>query len=351
MRIFAILLATILLTSAAIAKSKPKPDEWRSIFDGSTLDGWKANEHPESWTVKDGAIRGDGPASHLFYMGEVCVNCEFKAEVRISHGGNSGMYVRTAFGPGFPKGYEAQVDNTHSDPVRTGSLYGFVKILEQLIPDDTWWTQHVIIEGNHIQIFVNDKKTVDFIDEKNTYTSGYLALQQHNAGSIVEFKNLMVRALPPPKSPLVGTWRIDRPASKFSVGEPPTQLELRILEERNGLRYQSESTTADGQKHGANYFARPDGYDYRMTGSPTTDHVSIEETNFHYVHDGLRMAKIRKKRDERVFLIDTKMGTTLIGHAVYVVSPDGKTLTREGSTTHADGQKLEYKEVLRKADP
>ena len=127
MRIFAILLATILLTSAAIAKSKPKPDEWKSIFDGTTLDGWKANEHPESWTVKDGAIRGDGPASHLFYMDEKCVNCEFKAEVRINHGGNSGMYVRTAFGPGFPKGYEAQVDNTHTDPVRTGSLYGFVK--------------------------------------------------------------------------------------------------------------------------------------------------------------------------------------------------------------------------------
>ena len=119
--------------------------------------------------------------------------------MRINHGGNSGMYFRTAFGPGFPKGYEAQVDNTHKDPVRTGSLYNFVKVFEQLIPDDTWWTQHVIVEGNHIQIFVNDKKTVDFIDEKNTYTNGYLALQQHNAGSVVEFKNLMMKTLPPPE--------------------------------------------------------------------------------------------------------------------------------------------------------
>src|SRR5580658_8698820 len=81
-----------------------KADEWKMIFDGTSLDGWKANEHPESWTVKDGAIRGDGPASHLFYMDAKCVNCEFKAEVRINHGGNSGMYVRTAFGPGFPRG-------------------------------------------------------------------------------------------------------------------------------------------------------------------------------------------------------------------------------------------------------
>ena len=71
-----------------------------------------------------------------------------------------------------------------------------------MIPDDTWYTQHIIVEGNHIQIFINDKKTVDFTDEKNTFTDGYLALQQHNAGSVVEFKNLMMRHLPAPASPL-----------------------------------------------------------------------------------------------------------------------------------------------------
>ena len=85
------------LVSLAFAANKPKKDDWRPIFDGSTLEGWQALDHPESWTVKDGAIRGDGPASHLFYKAEKCVNCEFKAEVRINHGGNSGMYVRAAF--------------------------------------------------------------------------------------------------------------------------------------------------------------------------------------------------------------------------------------------------------------
>ncbi len=327
-----------------------KKDPWKPMFDGSTLEGWKANEHPESWTVKDGAIRGDGPASHLFYMTEKCVNCEFKAEVRINHGGNSGMYFRTAFGPGFPKGYEAQVDSTHTDPVRTGSLYGFVKVFEQLIPDDTWFTQHVIVEGNHIQIFVNDKQTVDFVDQANTYTNGYLALQEHNPGSVVEFKNLMMKPLPPPKSPLAGTWHLNREQSKFSVGEPPTQLEIRILEERDGLRYQSASVTADGQKHGANYFARPDGFDYRITGSPTYDHVSIELTDAHYVHQTLRVAKVRKKLDDHTYLVETKMGREPIGKAYYTVSPDGKTLTREGTTKHEGGQVVEYKEVLQKVE-
>ncbi|MDQ2949666.1 MAG: DUF1080 domain-containing protein [Acidobacteriota bacterium] len=174
-------------------------DGWINMFDGKTLDGWKANERPESWTAKDGEIVGDGPASHLFWMVRECENCEFKAEVKINHGGNSGMYFRTAFGPGFPKGYEAQVDNTHKDPKRTGSLYNFKNITEQLIPDDTWWTQHIIADGNHIIIKVNDKVVVDFVDEKNTYTKGYLALQQHNAGSVVEYRNLMMRPLPASK--------------------------------------------------------------------------------------------------------------------------------------------------------
>jgi hypothetical protein len=42
---------------------------------------------------------------------------------------------------------------------------------------------------------VNDKVTVDYIDSKNTFMKGYLALQQHNKGSVVEFKNLAMRHL------------------------------------------------------------------------------------------------------------------------------------------------------------
>jgi Domain of Unknown Function (DUF1080) len=169
---------------------------WISMFDGKTLDGWKANENPGSWKVVDGAITGDGPASHLFWMTRECENCEFRAEVRLNHSGNSGMYFRTAFGPGFPKGYEAQVENTSPDPQKTGSLYGIAKVTEQLIPDDTWWTQDIVARGNHIIIKVNGKAVVDTVDERNRYTKGYLALQQHNEGSVVQYRNLMMRPLP-----------------------------------------------------------------------------------------------------------------------------------------------------------
>lgn len=169
---------------------------WVNMFDGKTLKGWKANENAESWTVKDETIVGNGERSHLFWMERECRNCEFQADVKISDGGNSGMLFRAAWGPGFPKGYEAQVNSTHKDPVRTGSLYNFVKIYEQLVPPDTWFNQHIIAQGNHIVIEVNGKRVVDFVDEKNTFTNGYLVLQQHNKGSVVVFKNLKMKPLP-----------------------------------------------------------------------------------------------------------------------------------------------------------
>src|ERR1039458_2839781 len=140
------LLAAGCLLAAPCLLAADEGGGWIAMFDGKTLDGWKAGDNPESWSVKDGKIVEDG---------------EFKAEVKINHGGNSGMYFRAKFGPEWPAGYEAQVNNTHSDWRRTGSLYRFADIKEQLIPDDTWWTQQVIANGNHIIIKVNDKVVVD----------------------------------------------------------------------------------------------------------------------------------------------------------------------------------------------
>lgn len=173
---------------------KPGKDGWVKLFDGKTLSGW-TTVGQNKWAVKDGVVVGTGPVSHLFSP-YVYTNLEFKSEVRLNHSGNSGMYFRTAVGPGFPKGYEAQVENTSPDPQRTGGLYGFSKVGEQLIQDDTWWTQHIIAIGNHVIIKVNDKIVTDFIDEKNTYKTGHLAFQQHNDGSVVEYRNSVAKHLP-----------------------------------------------------------------------------------------------------------------------------------------------------------
>ena len=132
-------------------------------------------------------------------MGEECENCEFQAEVKLNKGGNSGMYFRVKFETGWPNGYEAQVNNSHKDWRRTGSLYKLSDVKDQLVPDDTWWTQHIIADGNHIVIKVNGKTVVDYVDQDNTYQKGYLALQQHNLGSVVQYRNIMMKKLPSPK--------------------------------------------------------------------------------------------------------------------------------------------------------
>jgi hypothetical protein len=194
------LIAGLLLTAFQLGAAEP---EWKTIFDGKTLNGWKANENAASWTVRDGAIVGDGERSHLFYMGEQCEDCEFKTEIKISPGGNSGMYFRTKFELGSPAGYEAQINNSHTDPRRTGSLYkhldptthlGAHEIRNQLVPDNAWWTQHVIARGNHIVIRVNDKVVVDYMDS-DPLQKGYVALQQHHVGSVVHFRNVMLKKL------------------------------------------------------------------------------------------------------------------------------------------------------------
>ena len=187
------MLVGMLLLAAAMPLAAA--GDWIQMFDGKTLDGWKATEKAENWTVEDGSIVGRGPRSHLFWMKEQCGDCEFIAEVKISDKGNSGMYFRAKFGPGWPEGYEAQVNSTHRDWKRTGSLYNFADIRERLVPPDTWFTQHIIAKGNHIVIRVNEKTVVDYVDEKNTHTKGYLALQQHDPGSTVHYRNLRMRPI------------------------------------------------------------------------------------------------------------------------------------------------------------
>src|SRR5689334_20935038 len=92
---------------------------WISLFDGKTLEGWKASENQGGFTVADGTITFAGQRSHLFYVGKVqnadFKNFELKAEVLTKPLANSGIYFHTEYQEkDFPKkGFETQVANTH----------------------------------------------------------------------------------------------------------------------------------------------------------------------------------------------------------------------------------------------
>jgi serine/threonine protein kinase len=182
-----------------------------SLFNGRNLLGWKV--HPSArgaWKVENGAITCTGSASHLFTSRGDYENFHFLAEAKINLRGNSGLYFRAQYGgPGFPQGYEAQINCGHSDPIRTGSLYpapwAFPKLSaadkEKLIvrkaphkPGD-WFLLEVIADGNHFVIKVNGTTTVDFVDRDNTYRKGHFALQHHDASTKVWFRKLEVKEL------------------------------------------------------------------------------------------------------------------------------------------------------------
>jgi hypothetical protein len=190
---------------------------WVQLFNGKDLAGWKTHpKNPGKWEVKDGILFGRGKdTSHLFSDRGDYQDFYYRIEARISDKGNSGQYFRAQFAPGFPPGYEAQINSTHKDPIRTGSLYpdgrAFGKlpkeerekmiVREMLVPPDTWFTQEVIAKGNHIIIMVNGKKTVDFVDKNNTFTKGHFAIQQHppakgSAESIIQVKKMEVKEIP-----------------------------------------------------------------------------------------------------------------------------------------------------------
>ena len=104
-------------------------DGFVPLFNGKNLDGWKVSEdNPETFKVVDGEIVAHGEAAHLFYDGPVenhnFKDFEYECEVLTKPKANSGMYFHTKYQPkSWPtNGVEVQVNQTHGDPKKTGSL-------------------------------------------------------------------------------------------------------------------------------------------------------------------------------------------------------------------------------------
>jgi hypothetical protein len=197
------ILSLLLILSCQKPPSTSKGDGWINLFDGKTLNGWKASEHPATFTVSDGMIAVFGDRAHLFYDGIVnnhqFKNFEFKAKVKTTQGSNSGIFIHTAYQEeGWPaKGYEIQVNNTHTDWRKTGSIYAIQDVKEQHANDNEWFTEHIIVQGKKITVKVNDKVINEYTEGENgRLTGGTIALQGHDPKSQVFYKDVMVKILP-----------------------------------------------------------------------------------------------------------------------------------------------------------
>jgi len=223
-------LAAFTLTSAQAADQ----DGWKSLFNGKDLSGWKSNEEvPGCFTVANGELKVSGGRAHLFYVGEngddKFQSFELKMKVKTTPGSNSGVYFHTRYqATGWPdQGYECQVNSTHTDPKKTGSLYGVINILALLegqkepdggrhikVPlapskDDEWFDYNIKVEGRHITLKVNGQVTVDFTEPEGwdpakelknmpgrKLSEGTFAIQGHDPKSTTYYKDIFLKVLP-----------------------------------------------------------------------------------------------------------------------------------------------------------
>jgi hypothetical protein len=204
----AIALAFILATFAnPAARAADSDDGFTQIFDGKTFDGWKTSiDNTNTWKIDDGAFVASGPTAHVFYMGDPkpFKNFELKVDVLTVPNSNGGIYFHTAYQEkGFPRaGIECQVNVSHSDWIKTGSLYGLVNIGLTPARDNEWWTQHIIVRGRKVTVKIDGKTVLEYnepaIDPNGRgkkLGEGTFALQAHDPKSIIRYKNIRVKRL------------------------------------------------------------------------------------------------------------------------------------------------------------
>ncbi len=193
--------------------SRPVEPGYTSLFNGKDLSGWKASGNPDSFKVENGAIVANavGGASHLFYDGAVgshsFTNFDLRLDVLARYRSNGGVYVMTEFQPqGFPgKGFEIQVNNSHSDRIRTGSLYHIVDLSNVPGKDDEWIPMQVMGQGNTITITLKGQEVVRWTqpaDWQSNYDTpsrkvgpGTIAFQSHDTFSVTAYSNIRIKLL------------------------------------------------------------------------------------------------------------------------------------------------------------
>lgn len=186
---------------------------WISLFDGKTLEGWKAGENASSFSVTDeGEIKVAGPRSHLFYVGAVknheFKNFEFRAKVKTTEGSNSGIYFHAKYQEkGWPgSGYEVQINTTHNDAIKSGSLYEVVNVRDLWVKDNEWYETNIKVVGKRIIIKINDITVVDYTEPDGPKSRnsdhanrkidpGTFAIQAHDPKSVVYLKDIQVKPL------------------------------------------------------------------------------------------------------------------------------------------------------------
>ena len=168
--------------------------KWTKLLGDADLSRW-AKTGIAKWDLKDGVLIGSGGKGYIFTPRNDYTDFELRAKVLLAKGGNSGIFFRAAEpAENKLKGYEAQINHSHKDPVRTGSLYKIADVTAKLVPDEGWFDLLLIADGDRIQVLVNGALTADV--RNADFAKGHFAFQQHVEGSEVQLKDVEVLELP-----------------------------------------------------------------------------------------------------------------------------------------------------------
>lgn len=179
-------------------------DEWVSLFDGKTLEGWHQVGDGQ-WVVEDGAIVGKTQAAAKLYgllvsdavYSDLAVRFKFK-----SIKGNSGFYIRMELEkPDKAHGLQIEVDPRNS----TGGIYESYgrAWISQPKPEevakyfklDEWNEMEITAQGGNVTVRVNGVESAR-LENDPSRPSGRLAMQMHAGNEmLVMFKDIQVKDL------------------------------------------------------------------------------------------------------------------------------------------------------------
>jgi Domain of Unknown Function (DUF1080) len=196
----------VVLSALALAllAAPAEAAKYRTIFDGSSLKGWRQAGGAPFELGRDGVLRtrpGNGQLGILWYSARRYRDFQLRVRFRAAQGANSGVHLR------FPRpggscswidcGHEVQINDTAADPRKTGSIYGVADLDAdgaRVKPPNRWSTLTIRVVGQTYTVHRDGVRINRYVADRRR--SGYIGLQAHGAPQdVVAFRTVRIRAL------------------------------------------------------------------------------------------------------------------------------------------------------------